>query len=118
VTHFVASLGTSGTIMGVGETLRKKNPNIKIIEAHPEKGHTIQGLKNMGEAVVPDIYDPTKIDQSIIIKSSEAYAMARRIVLEEGIFVGMSSGAALIAALQVANEINEGLIVVIFPDRG
>jgi cysteine synthase B len=72
----------------------------------------------MGEAVVPDIYDPKKIDQSIIINSQEAYAMARRIVLEEGIFVGMSSGAAMIAALEVIKDINEGVVVVVFPDRG
>jgi cysteine synthase len=67
VTHFVASLGTSGTIMGVGKILREKNPKIKIIEAHPEKGHKIQGLKNMGEAIVPKIYDSSKVDQSIIV---------------------------------------------------
>jgi cysteine synthase B len=104
--------------MGVSAGLRKKNPKIKIIEAQPEKGHTIQGLKNMGEAVVPEIYNPKEISQSIIIKSSEAYEMGRKIVLEEGIFIGMSSGAAMIAALEVIKNLKEGVVVVVFPDRG
>lgn len=118
VTHFISSLGTSGTIMGVGMGLKAKNPAIQIIEAQPVKGHYIQGLKNMEEAIVPDIYDPSKIDKSVIIESEEAFAMARSIVLQEGIFVGMSSGAAMIAALACIEEIEEGLLVVAFPDRG
>ena len=118
ITHFVSSLGTSGTLMGVGMGLKEKNPNVKVIEAHPVKGHYIQGLKNMQEAIVPEIYDTSQIDISIMIETEDAFAMARRIVLEEGIFVGMSSGAAMLAALEVANNISEGFIVVIFPDRG
>ena len=118
VTHMVSSLGTSGTIMGVGMKLRTLKPDIKIIEAHPERGHYIQGLKNMEDAIVPEIYDVSKIDESIIINSEEAYEMTRRIVFEESMFVGMSSGAAMIAAIKVAEEISSGFIVVIFPDRG
>ena len=118
VTHFVSSLGTSGTLMGVGKGLKERNPNIKIIEAQPVKGHYIQGLKNMEEAIVPEIYDPSQIDHSIMIESEEALEMARKIVIEEGIFVGMSSGAAMIAALKVIECIDSGLVVVIFPDRG
>lgn len=118
VTHFVSSLGTSGTLMGVGMGLKEKNPDIKIIEAHPVKGHYIQGLKNMEEAIVPEIYDPSQIDTSVLIESEDAFEMSRRIVHDEGIFVGMSSGAAMIAALDVAQKINSGLIVVLFPDRG
>ncbi|OHT04901.1 cysteine synthase family protein [Tritrichomonas foetus] len=118
VTHFVASLGTSGTLMGVGKALKEKNPNIKIIEAQPEKGHTIQGLKNMEEAIVPKIYDPSLVDQHIIIESEAAFAVARRIVAEESLFVGMSSGAAMKAVLNVVPTLNEGCVVVIFPDRG
>ena len=118
VTHFVSSLGTSGTIMGVGMGLKEKNPNIKVIEAQPVKGHYIQGLKNMQEAIVPEIYDVSQIDRSVMIETEEAFAMARRIILEEGIFVGMSSGAAMLAAMEVANDIKEGFIVVILPDRG
>ena len=118
VTHFVSSLGTSGTLMGVGKGLKARNPNIKIIEAHPVKGHYIQGLKNMEEAIVPEIYDTTQIDKSVLIESEEAFEMSRRIVHEEGIFVGMSSGAAMLAAQRVATELTEGFLVVIFPDRG
>lgn len=118
VTHFVSALGTSGTIMGVGMGLKDKNPKIQIVEAHPVKGHYIQGLKNMEEAIVPEIYDPSKIDRTVMIESEEAFAMARAIVLQEGIFVGMSSGAAMIAALECMKEIDEGFIVVSFADRG
>ena len=118
VTHFVSSLGTSGTIMGVGMGLKAKNPDIKIIEAHPVKGHYIQGLKNMDEAIVPAIYNPKEIDKTVMIDSEEAFAMARSIVLQEGIFVGMSSGAAMVAALACSKDIEEGFIVVAFPDRG
>ncbi|HVI40657.1 MAG TPA: cysteine synthase family protein [Anaerovoracaceae bacterium] len=118
VTHFVSALGTSGTIMGVGMGLKDKNPKIQIIEAHPVKGHYIQGLKNMGEAIVPEIYDPSKIDRTVMIESEEAFAMSRAIVLQEGIFVGMSSGAAMIAALECIKDLEEGLVVVAFADRG
>lgn len=118
VTHFVSALGTSGTIMGVGMGLKDKNPDIQIVEAHPVRGHYIQGLKNMEEAIVPEIYDPTKIDRTFMIESEEAFAMARAIVLQEGIFVGMSSGAAMIAALECIKEIDEGFVVVAFADRG
>jgi len=118
ITHFVSSLGTSGTIMGVGKRLKEKKPDIEIIEAHPVKGHYIQGLKSMEEAIVPELYDKEKIDKSILIESEEAFEMAREIALKEGIFVGMSSGAAMIAALKVAENIEKGNIVVIFPDRG
>ena len=118
ITHFVSSLGTSGTLMGVAKRLKELNPNIEIIEAHPEKGHYIQGLKNMEEAIVPAIYDKRIVTQSIMTKSEDAFAMARDIVLKEGIFVGMSSGAAMLAALEVANNLEEGVIVVILPDRG
>ena len=118
ITHLVSSLGTSGTIMGIGMRLKAINPEIKIIEAHPVKGHYIQGLKNMEEAIVPELYDEAQIDESIMIETEEAYEMARRIVLEEGMFVGMSSGAAMLAAARVAQKIDGGLVVAIFPDRG
>jgi len=118
VTHFVSALGTSGTLMGVGMMLKEHNPAIKIIEAQPVRGHYIQGLKSMAEAIVPEIYDEDEIDQSILIDTTDAYEMARRIVREEGIFVGMSSGAAMIASRQVAAQIDEGVVVTIFADRG
>ena len=118
VTHFAAGVGTSGTLMGVGMGLKEKNPDIKIIEAHPVRGHYIQGLKNMEEAIVPEIYDPSQIDHSIMVESEEAFEMTRKIVYEEGIFVGMSSGAAMIAALSVTETLDSGLVVILFPDRG
>jgi len=118
VTHFVSAIGTSGTLMGVGMKLKSLDPCIKIVEAHPVKGHYIQGLKNMEEAIVPALYDISQIDVSIKIDTEEAYEMARRIVVEEGIFVGMSSGAAMLAAVRVAETLDHGFIAVIFPDRG
>ncbi len=118
IDYFVSSIGTSGTIMGVGKSLRENKPAIKIVCAYPEKGHYIQGLKNMEEAIVPSIYDPSQIDIMVNIKTEEAFEMARQIVKEEGIFVGMSSGAAMVAAYKVAQKIDSGTIVVIFPDRG
>lgn len=118
VTHLVASLGTSGTLMGIGEGLKSYNPDIQIIEAQPVMHHRIQGLKNMKEAIVPPIYDPDAVNRHIYVDSEPAFECARRIVREEGIFVGMSSGAALWAAGEVAKELDGGCIVVIFPDRG
>jgi cysteine synthase B len=104
--------------MGVSRYLKEKNPHIKIVCAQPVKGHYIQGLKNMGEAIVPSIFDPRKIDRMVMVESEAAFEMSRRIVKEEGIFVGMSSGAAMYAALEVAKTIKKGTIVLIFPDRG
>ena len=118
VDYFVSSIGTSGTIMGIGEYLKKYNPEIKIVCAYPEKGHYIQGLKNMEEAIVPAIYDKSKIDEFVIIESEAAFAMARQIARVEGIFVGMSSGAAMLAATEAAKKITSGRMAVIFPDRG
>jgi len=114
----VSALGTSGTLMGVGMALKEHNPAIKIVSAHPVKGHYIQGLKNMEEAIVPAIYDPSQIDTTIMVETEAAYEMTRQIVKKEGIFVGMSSGAALYAAVEVAKKIDSGVIVTIFPDRG
>ncbi len=118
VDYLVCAIGTSGTIMGVGRALKEKNPNLKVVCAHPVRGHYIQGLKNMEEALVPSIYDPQEIDETIMIETEDAYKMARRIIREEGIFVGMSSGAAMYATLELAKKIESGQIVVIFPDRG
>jgi cysteine synthase B len=118
VDYFVSSLGTSGTLMGVGLALREQQPDVKIISAHPVRGHYIQGLKNLEEAIVPLIYDPAQIDRHIMIESEEAFALSRRLAKEEGLFVGMSSGAALLAARTIATEIEAGTIVIILPDRG
>jgi S-sulfo-L-cysteine synthase (O-acetyl-L-serine-dependent) len=118
INYFVSSIGTSGTIMGVGKALKENNPKIKIVCAHPVKGHYIQGLKNMEEAIVPSIYEPSEIDETIMVETEVAFEIARQIIKKEGIFVGMSSGAAMFAAIEVAKKIKSGVIVVIFPDRG
>lgn len=117
IDYLVCAVGTSGTIMGISKFLKQLKPSIKVVCAHPIKGHYIQGLKNMEEAIVPAIYDPGRIDDQIMIESEEAIAMARQIIAKEGIFAGMSSGAALLAAIRTAEQINSGNIVVIFPDR-
>jgi cysteine synthase B len=119
VDYFVSSLGTSGTLMGVGLALKERLANVKIVSAHPVRGHYIQGLKNLEEAIVPAIYDEAKIDRHIMIETEDAFDLARRLALEEGIFVGMSSGAALWAARVLAAEIDgPATIVTILPDRG
>ena len=117
IDYLVCALGTSGTVMGLSKFLKQHKPEIKIVCAHPTKGHYIQGLKNMEEAIIPAIYDPTKIDMQIMVESEEAIVMAREIITKEGIFAGMSSGAAMIAALKTAETISSGNIVVVFPDR-
>lgn len=118
IDYFVSAIGTSGTIMGVGKALKENDPRIKIVCAHPVKGHYIQGLKNMEEAIVPAIYDPSAIDETVMVETEDAFEMARQIIRKEGIFVGMSSGAAMFAAIEIARRIKKGVIVVIFPDRG
>lgn len=117
IDYLVCALGTSGTIMGLSKFMRALKPDIKVVCAHPVRGHYIQGLKNMDEAIVPAIYDPTMIDIQEMVSSEEAIETARRIVSEEGIFAGMSSGAAMLAAMRTAARIKEGNIVVVFPDR-
>lgn len=118
IDYLVCALGTSGTIMGISRFLKALKPEIKIVCAHPVRGHYIQGLKNMDEAIVPDIYDPSKIDIQQMVSSEEAIEMARRLIRTEGIFAGMSSGAAMLAALRTAESAPAGSnIVVVFPDR-
>ena len=117
IDYLVCAIGTSGTLMGLSRFLKVMNPTIKVVCAQPTKGHYIQGLKNMEEAIVPDIYDPSKIDVQELVESEEAIDMARRIISAEGIFAGMSSGAAMLAAVRTAARIESGNIVVVFPDR-
>jgi cysteine synthase B len=123
IDYFVAAIGTSGTLMGVGKFLKQMNPAVKIVSAEPVKGHYIQGLKNMEEAIIPAIYDRSKLDDVIMVETDAAYELARQVARTEGIFCGMSSGAAMFAALEVAKKISAqggqaGNIVTIFPDRG
>ena len=115
---FVAGMGTTGTLMGVGKYFREMNPAIRIFGVEPEPGHAIQGLKNMEEAIIPRIYNRNLLNEKIRIGDEEAYVMARKIATREGIFTGMSSGAALAGVLKVAESLDSGTIVTIFPDRG
>lgn len=117
IDYLICAVGTSGTLMGLSRFLRTMKPDIKVVCAHPIKGHYIQGLKNMEEAIVPQIYNPDLIDIQEMIESEEAINMARQIIAKEGIFAGMSSGAAMIAALRTAEKMEKGNIVVVFPDR-
>ncbi len=118
VTHFVAGMGTTGTIMGTGRRLKEFRKDIKIIGVEPYLGHKIQGLKNMQESIVPGIYNPVALDEKINVNDDDAFRTARDLAVREGLFVGMSSGAAAFAAIQLAGRLEEGTIVVILPDRG
>ncbi|HEY6010380.1 MAG TPA: cysteine synthase family protein [Nitrospirota bacterium] len=118
VSVFVAGMGTTGTLMGASKRLKEYNRSITILGVEPNLGHKIQGLKNMTEAIVPKIFDPKMLDERRLVQDDDAFNTTRRLALEEGLFVGMSSGAAMWGALQKAKEMKEGTIVVILPDRG
>ena len=119
ITHFVAGLGTSGTLTGVARYLRQNLPQIEIIGVQPDGPlHGVEGLKHMASAIQPGIYDPTTPDRIIHVSTEESYRMVRRLAREEGYFVGVSSGSAAVAALRVAEELDRGNIVTIFPDAG
>ena len=119
LTHFVAGLGTSGTFMGTGRFLREHRPGVRLISVQPESPlHAIEGLKHMATAIVPGIYDRGLADEDVTVSTERAHVLTRRLALEEGMLVGVSSGAALAAALDLADRLCEGVIVVIFPDSG
>lgn len=118
ITHFMAGMGTTGTLMGVGRRLKEFNPGIRVIGVEPVKGHRVQGLKNMEEAIIPQIFNPGELDARIIVNDEEAFDTTRKLALQEGIFAGMSSGAVMHAAIRTSSELTDGVIAVIFPDRG
>jgi S-sulfo-L-cysteine synthase (O-acetyl-L-serine-dependent) len=119
VTHFVAGLGTSGTFVGTARRLKQLNPEIRCISFQPDSSfHGLEGLKHMPTAILPKIYDPRVADDDLPVSTEAAYAMVRRLAREEGLLVGVSSGAAMVAALKVAKQIQRGVIVTIFPDGG
>jgi cysteine synthase B len=119
LTHFVAGLGTSGTFMGVGRRLREYNRDIRLISVQPDSAlHGIEGLKHMATAIRPGIYDSSLADEDVRVTTERAYSLTRRLAAEEGLLVGVSSGAALAAALDLAARIREGVIVLVFPDSG
>jgi cysteine synthase B len=119
VTHFVAGLGTSGTLTGTGRYLREQLSSVKIIAFQPDAPfHGLEGLKHMPSAIKPGIYDPAFADETREVRTEDAHAMVLRLAREEGLFVGISSGAAALAALRVAGELEEGVVVTVFPDAG
>jgi cysteine synthase B len=119
ITHFVAGLGTSGTFMGVGRRLREYNQEIRLISVQPDSAmHGVEGLKHMETAIRPGIYDARLADEDVRVTTERSYAFTRRLASEEGLLVGVSSGAALAAAVDLAARIRHGVIVTIFPDSG
>jgi cysteine synthase B len=119
VTHFVAGLGTSGTFMGVGRRLREFRRDIRLFSVQPDSPlNGVEGLKHMETAIRPGIYDDTLADEDVRVSTEDAQEMTRRLAREEGLLVGVSSGAALVASLGLASRIREGVIVTIFPDSG
>lgn len=118
ITMLVATMGTTGTLMGLSRRLKEYNPAIRIVGVEPFLGHKIQGLKNLKEAYCPEIFEKNRLDKKVNVEDEDAYEMARQLASKEGIFVGMSSGAAMVAAREQASAMTEGVIVVIFPDGG
>jgi cysteine synthase B len=119
VTHLIATLGTGGTAMGTGRYLKFRNPNIQVVGVEPDDAfHGIEGLKHMPSSIVPGIYHEEKLDKKLGISTDAAYDMVYRLAAEEGLLVGQSSGAALVAALRTGHTLTTGLIVAIFPDFG
>ncbi|MEW6401248.1 MAG: cysteine synthase family protein [Chloroflexota bacterium] len=119
VTHFVAGLGTSGTLMGTGRFLREQLPNVRIVSMQPDAAfHGLEGLKHMPSAIKPGIYDESFAGTNLEVRTEAAHEMTLRLAREEGLFVGISSGAAAVAALQIASQLDEGVVVTLFPDAG
>ena len=119
VTHFVAGLGTSGTLMGTGRFLRGRLPNVEVVSFQPDAPfHGLEGLKHMPSAIKPGIYEESFAGKDLEVRTEAAYEMVKQLAREEGLFVGISSGAAAVAALRVASELDEGVVVTIFPDAG
>ena len=111
-------MGTGGTLMGLSRYFGETEPRVCVVGVEPVLGHQIQGLKNMQEAIVPAIYDPTAYHRKLVVEDDEAYETARQLAVRQGVFCGMSGGAAVAGALRLSSELESGLIVVIIPDRG
>ncbi|HMV04601.1 MAG TPA: cysteine synthase CysM [Accumulibacter sp.] len=118
VTHFVSSMGTTGTIMGVSRYLKARNPQVRIVGCQPEEGSQIPGIRKWPAAYLPKIYDPALVDRIEFVSQGEAEHMTRRLACEEGIFAGISSGGALAVALRLASELENAMIVSVVCDRG
>ncbi len=118
ITHFVSAMGTTGTITGVSQYLKEKNPKVRIIGAQPSEGSRIPGIRKWPAAYMPKIYDPTHVDELVLVSQSDAEEMARRMAREEGIFAGISAAGACWVALELAKTVENALIVFIVCDRG
>ena len=118
ITHFVSSMGTTGTIMGCSRFFKEVNPNIQIVGCQPTEGSSIPGIRRWPEAYLPKIFDPKRVDRVIDISEAEATAMTRKLAKSEGIFAGMSSGGAMAGAIKLSSELTEGIVVFICCDRG
>jgi cysteine synthase B len=118
ITHFVSAMGTTGTIMGCSTFLKEKNPNIRIVGCQPTEGSSIPGIRRWPEAYLPKIFDPSRVDEVRDVTQAEATETTRQMAKKEGIFAGMSSGGAAAAAIKLAGELKEGVIVFICCDRG
>jgi cysteinyl-tRNA synthetase len=118
VTHFVAALGTTGTVMGCSRRLKELNPDVEVIAVEPHLGHGIQGLKSLKEAYVPGIFDKRLVDEKVNVADEDAFEMSRRVAKVEGLLVGMSAGAVVFAALELSKRLEQGLVVMILPDFG
>ncbi|MCB9080638.1 MAG: cysteine synthase CysM [Lewinellaceae bacterium] len=118
VTHFVSSMGTTGTIMGTSRYLKEQNPQVQIVGVQPADGASIPGIRRWSPEFLPQIFDPQRVDRTIDVSEAEAVTMMRRLAEEEGVFAGMSSGGAVAAAAKLARELSEGLLVCIICDRG
>jgi cysteine synthase B len=119
LTHFVAGLGTTGTLIGVGRFLNETLPDVKLVAVQPDQPfHGLEGLKHLPSSPIPGIFDPSIPDETVHIRTEAAYGMARRLAREEGLLVGVSSAAAALAAIEIGRRLEKGLIVTIFPDSG
>jgi cysteine synthase B len=118
VTHFVAGLGTGGTLTGTGRRLKEEKPSIQVIAAEPNPGDSVQGLRSLEEGFIPPVLDPSVLDRKIMVASDDAVLMTQRLASQEGVFAGLSSGAVLHAALRVARGLDRGEIVCLFADGG
>lgn len=119
ITHFIAGMGTGGTLMGTGRYLKERNPDVQIVGVEPDDAfHGLEGLKHMASSIVPGIYEETRLDRKVGVSTEDAYDTVYRLGREVGLLVGQSSGAALWAALRVARELDTGVIVTLFPDFG
>jgi cysteine synthase B len=119
ITHFIAGIGTGGTVMGTGRYLKEVNPNIQVIAVEPDDAlHGLEGLKHMATSIVPGIYHEEELDEKIQVSTEDAYSMVYRLSQEEGVLAGQSSGAALLAAIKLGRRLRSGTIVTVFPDFG